>query len=148
MTIECTLHYKVRMTPPHVHSSKAWRLPIVMIAEWLMVLPAAILLGAAALRSLGGRGLPVQIAQSICNWAFVHLSHPSAALLFIAMPGIVLVAGSSVIWRTWRTNQALRDDLNAALAMLRRHPVMEMLATATLLAGAVLLFVVVHLITD
>ncbi len=84
----------------------------------------------------------------ITAWVFLHVSRPGAALLFIGMPAVVLILGGATIWETWRKNEGFRKNVAAAIALLRRHPATEMLATATLLAGAVLLFVVMHLITD
>lgn len=129
-------------------SSSPLGLSLVVAAEWLMVLPAAVILAAAALQSLGGRGLPVQIAKFILQGAGAHLARPSAAFVFLGMPGAVLVLGVAAFLRAWRTSKDLRNDVKDGLAILRRHPLTEMMAVAIFLAGGVLLFVLIHLITD
>ena len=131
------------------HSSNAFRWTLLGIGEWLLVLPAALLLAAAALRSLQPpQHEPARTSWIIFEWTAAHVSRLGAALLFLGMPGIVAVVGCAALLRIWRTDQALRQDAIAALATFRRRLAVIFLTAATLLAGAVLTFVVVHIITD
>jgi len=126
-----------------------FRLPIVAVCEWLMVLPATVLLAAAALRLLRPREFePARTSWIIFEWTMRHVSRFGAAILFIAMPGVVLAAGCATILRNWRQEPALRRDSAMTLAILRRHLPFELLAAAVLLAGAILTAAVVHVITD
>jgi len=149
LTLTCTLQYKVHMESAHTHSSNAFRLALLAIGEWLMVLPATLLLAAAALRSLQPpQHEPARTSWIIFEWTAAHVSRLGAALLFLGMPGIVAIVGCAALLRIWRTDQALRQDAIAALATFRRRLAVIFLTAATLLAGAVLTLVVVHVITD
>ncbi len=137
------------METTHTDSSNAFRWALLAIGEWLLVLPAAVLLAAAALRSLQPpQHEPARTSWIISEWTAAHVSRLGAALLFLGMPGIVAVVGCAALLRIWSTDQALRQDALAALATFRRRLAVIFLTAATLLAGAVLTFVVVHIITD
>ena len=69
-------------------------------------------------------------------------------MLFIGMPALVAIAGSATLLMVWREDQALRDDATIALAILRRRLALVLPTTATLLAGAILVFAVAHVVTD
>lgn len=77
-----------------------------------------------------------------------HVSRAGAAALFIGMPSVVLLVGGATLLRAWCGNQALRQDADTARAILRRQLAPCLLATATLLAGAILTAVFAHVITD
>ena len=137
------------MQSAHTHSSNAFRWTLLAIGEWLLVLPATLLLAAAALRSLQPpQHEPARTSWIIFEWTAAHVSRLGAALLFLGMPGIVAIVGCAALLRIWRTDQALRQDAIAALATFRRRLAVIFLTAATLLAGAVLTLVVVHVITD
>jgi hypothetical protein len=129
--------------------SKPTRLPIVAMAEWLMVLPATVFLAATALRLLQPRQYePARTSWIIFEWTTTHISQLSAALLFIGMPSIVVLAGCITLLQTWREDQALRHDATVAFTIFRRHLTISLLTTATLLAAAIFTFAVAHLVTD
>ena len=123
-------------------------LSIVAVGEWLIVLPPAVLVAAAALRSLGGRGLPARTGWVISEWVASHVSRLGAGLVFIGMPAVVVLMGGATLLRVWRGNQELRQDAIAGLAILRRQLAIGLLTIATLLAGAILAAVGAHVITD
>ncbi len=52
------------------------------------------------------------------------------------------------IMLAWRKSEALRQDTIAMFASLRRHFAVAVLGTGALLAGAILLAVIAHIITD
>ncbi len=155
LTRSCTLQYKVHMSSANTDSSNTFRWTLLAVSEWLMVLPAALLLAAAALRSLQPpQHEPARTSWIIFQWTAAHVSRLGAALLFLGLPGVVAVVGCAALLRIWRVDrsavthnvdQALRQDAIAALAIFRRRLAVIFLTAATLLAGA---FVVVHIITD
>jgi len=132
------------MQPP-----KSFRLPMLAISEWAMVMPATVFLAVAALRLLQPRQYqPARTSWVIFEWTATHISRLGAAMLFLAMPGLVVVAGCSALLRMWREDQALRHDIVFGLTVFRRHLATGFLAVATLLGGAILALAVAHLITD
>lgn len=129
--------------------ARPFRLSVFAIAEWVMVLPAAVFLAAAALRLLQPRQFePGHTSWIIFDWTTTHISRFGGAMLFLVMPGLVVLAGCSTLVRSWRENQILRQDAALGLSIFRRHLAIGLLMTATLLAAAILLLTVVHIITD
>jgi len=131
------------------HPASPSKLLAVAISEWLLVLPSALLLATAALRLMQPRQYePARTSWVIFEWATTHISHAGAGLLFIGLPALAVVVGGLVLWMLWRGNETLRQDLAAALASLGRHLAIAVLATGTLLVGAILAAVLLHIITD
>ena len=119
------------------------------VSEWLLVLPAAVLLLAAALRLLQPREHePARSSWVIFEWAMAHISHAGAGLLFIGLPGVAVFLGCVALSLAWRGNEVLRQDVGAALGSLRRHFAVLFLGAGTLVAAVILAAVVAHLITD
>jgi hypothetical protein len=129
--------------------SKSFRLPFLAVSEWLLVLPATVFLAAASLRLLQPRQYqPARTGWIIFEWTTTHISRLGAAVLFLGMPGFVVLAGCGAILRMWRRDQALRHDVAIGLTLLRRHLATGFLAVATLLGATILALAVAHLITD
>jgi hypothetical protein len=121
----------------------------VAICEWLLVLPATLFLAAAALRILQPRQYePARTSWFIFEWTATHVSRLGAAILFIGMPGVVVVAGFATLLGNWRPDPALLHDVAMTLAIVRRHLTIGLLTAAVLLAGTILTAVAVHAITD
>jgi hypothetical protein len=132
-----------------MQASKPFRLPILAISEWLLVLPATVFLAAASLRLLQPRQYqPARTGWIIFEWTTTHISHLGAAVLFLGMPGFVVLAGCGAILRMWRRDQALRHDVFLAGTIFRRHLATGFLALATLLGAIILALAVAHVITD
>ena len=126
-----------------------FRLLLVAVCEWLIVLPATLLLAAAALRMLQPREYePARTSWILLEWTAAHVTRLDAAILFIGMPGVVLVTGCATLLRKWWQDQALRHDARMMLGILRRHLAFGVLTVAVLLAGTILAAVVAHIITD
>ena len=124
------------------------RLPILAIAEWLMVLPAIVFLAAAVLRGLQpAQYEPAHTSGIIFAW-FSQMPQSVVAGLLIGLPGVVALLGGVTVFRSWQRDSSLRQDTTAALAILQRQAAPCLVVTATLLAGAVLTLVVSHIITD
>ncbi len=101
--------------------TKPFRLFILAVGEWVMVLPACAFLTAAAFRLLQPRQYePAHTSWIIFAWATAHISRLGAAMLFVGLPCIVAVAGCAALRRVWREDQnvarrrdARSDDLTA-----------------------------------
>ena len=129
--------------------AKPFRLSVFAFGEWLLVLPATVFLAAAALRLLQPRQYePAHTSWPIFDWTTTHVSRLGAAMLFVGMPGIVVLAGCATLLQTWREDQALRHDAILGLTIFRRHLTIGLLTTATLLAAAILTIAVAHIVTD
>jgi len=124
-------------------------LPALAIAEWLLLLPPAVLVAAAALRSLQpAQYEPARTGSLILEWTAPRLSHPGAAFLFLGLPALVAVLGCVALHKAWRRDANLRNDFAAVLAILERSPAIVVLLAATVIAGSILAFAVVHVIAD
>ena len=76
------------------------------------------------------------------------MSRAGAGVVFIGLPAIVVMVGGATPFRIWRENAGVRQDAVAALGLLRRHFVVVLLASATVLATTILIPVLAHAITD
>jgi hypothetical protein len=132
-----------------MRQAKPFQLPLVALGEWLLVLPASMFLAAAGLRLLQPRQYqPARLSWILFEWTTEHISRVGAAILFIGLPLIVLIVGCATLFRVWREDQTLRNDVMLALTIVRRRLAIALLTTAPLLAAAILLFAVVHVFTD
>ena len=132
-----------------MQASKPFRLSILAMGEWLMVLPAAVFITAAALRLLQPRQYePAHTSWIIFEWTTTHISQVGAAMLFLALPGAVVAGGCATLLRIWREDRELRHDAILGLTIFRRHLAISLLMTATLLAATILTFAAAHLIAD
>jgi len=88
-----------------------FRLTVVAVYGWLMVLPATVFLAAAALRMLQPRQYePARTSWILFEWTAAHVTRLEAAILFVGMPGIVFITGCAALLRRWRQDPALRHD--------------------------------------
>lgn len=130
-----------------MQSLKPSRMSFLALSEWVMVLPAAVFLTAAALRQLQPRQYePSHTSWLIFEWTITHISQTGAAVLFMGLPAVAIILGCVVLLQNWRENQVLRDDVKLALGILRQHAVIGLLTVATVLAGAILAAAVAHVI--
>ena len=119
------------------------------VSEWLLVLPAAVFLAAAALRQLQPRQFePARTGWMLFEWAMTHVTRAGAGVLFLALPVIAVVGGCATVLMFWRKSEMLRQDVAAFVASLRRHFAIAVLGTGTLLAGVILVAALAHIITD
>ena len=125
------------------------KLSVLALSAWLLVLPSALLLGGAALRQLQpAQYEPARTISAILAWIFPRISHAGAAWLFLVLPAVAVIAGGIGIMLVWGKSEALRQDTSAMIACFRRNLAVAILGTGTLLAGAILAAVVLHIITD
>ena len=131
------------------HTARSPKLSALAVSAWLLVLPATLLLSAAALRQLAPRQFePARSSWAIFEWTTTHISHVGAAWLFLVLPAAALAAGVIGLLLAWRKNETLRQDTSVMIACFRRNLAFAMLGSGTLLAGAILAAVVAHIITD
>jgi hypothetical protein len=130
-------------------NSKSGLVRAVVFSQWLMVLPAAIFLAAAAARLLQPRQYQPALASWILfQWKMTHVSHSGAALLLLVMPGLAAILGGVAVVGVWRKDPTFGSDVTETLTILGRHWEIAFLLAATLLAGAILLATVAHLVSD
>ena len=85
------------------HPARSPRFSVLAISEWLLVLPAALLLAAAALRQLQPRQFePARTSWAIFEWTTTHISQAGAAWLFLVLPALAVVAGFVGLMLAWR----------------------------------------------
>jgi len=126
-----------------------FRVSVLAIGEWMMLLPATVVLAAAAVRLLQPRQYePARTSWIIFDWATMHISRLGAAVLFAGIPGLVVVVGCTTLLRSWRSDPTLRGDAALGRSILRRNRMVAGLTTATLTAFAILTFAVAHALTD
>jgi hypothetical protein len=114
---------------------------------WIMVLPGVVFLVAAMLRQLQPpQSQPARACGLIVEWLGGHISPLGLGVLFLGLPIFACGMGCRQLWRSWRNNQELRQDISAVVSMLRRHAVTGLLASATLVGALILSFAIVHLI--
>lgn len=131
------------------HAASPSKLFALAVSEWLLVLPATLLLAAAALRQLQpAEHEPARTISMIFSWIGPRISHADAALLFLGLPGIAAIGGCVALLVAWHKSETLRQDTVAVFTSLRRHLAVAILGAGTLLAGAILAAVIVHIITD
>lgn len=129
--------------------AKPFRLSAFAVGEWFLVLPATVFLGAATLRLLQPRQYePARTSWIIFEWTTTHISSLGAALLFIGLPGLVVLVSAITLLRIWRADQMLRKDAALGLTIFRRQFAIVLFTAATLLAAAIFTFAVAHLVTD
>jgi hypothetical protein len=123
-------------------------LGFIAAAESLLVLPAAALLAALAVRTMQPPGK--EPAQTIGRLAARTIPHTplAAALLFLAMPLAALLLGATAFRRRWHSDGGLRSDAHELLVVARRQMVSGILLGGALVSAAILAAVVIHLITD
>lgn len=114
----------------------AWALTL---TEWLMVMPAAIFAAAVLMRLLQPpMSVPARVGRTIFGWTVTHVTRLDAAVIFLALPGVALAAGSTALSRLWRRDGRFREHSAAAFTILRRQLQPLCLAAGALLAAGLL----------
>ena len=116
--------------------------------ELLLILPATLFMTALFLRNIQPAPYePAQTARRLVEWYSVR---PPLGLdvFLIAMPLAAFVIGCASVLRSWRGDEELRQAALKTLAAARAHFATLLIAGATLVAGAVLAIVALHVLTD
>ena len=121
----------------------------VAAAEVLLIFPSALFMTALFVRNVTPvQNEPAHTAQQIVQW-YVSLG-PRVALwgLLTALPLAVLVIGGATLLHRWQQDVHLRQAACQTVTAIRVHLAIVIVAGATAMAGAVLAFVAVHMLTD
>jgi len=125
------------------------RMPVLALAEWLITLPAILLLAAAALRLLQPRQYePARTAWAVFEWSSAHISRLGAGVLFLVLPAFAAILGCVALYRLRQQDQGFRQDILIAWDVLRRRYALVLMSAATLLAGCIVCLTILHMITD
>src|SRR5689334_382636 len=112
--------------------------------EILLVLPAALFMTSLFVRNLQPVPYePATTARHVVEWFSAH--PPVGLQLFlIGLPFVAFVLGGAILLRSW-----LHDaELRRALAAVRAHLSIVLIAGATLVAGCSLAVVFLHMAAD
>jgi hypothetical protein len=116
--------------------------------ELLLIFPATLFMLALFLRNVQPAPYqPAETARHVVDW-FAARPRIGLQLFLIALPFSALVIGAASTLRTWRRDQRLRQVTADTLATFRTHASFLLIAAVTLLAGAILSIVALHILTD
>jgi hypothetical protein len=116
--------------------------------ELLLIFPATLFMLALFLRNVQPEPYqPAQTARHIVDW-FAARQVIGLQLSLMALPFAALVLGAITTLRTWRYDAQLRQKAADTLASVRDHASFLIIAAATVLAGAILSIVALHVLTD
>src|SRR5262245_27603653 len=102
-------------------TSKHSSFSVLAASEWLLILPAITFLAATSLRLLQpSQYEPARTSWIIFQWATTHISHVGAAVLFIALPGVVAGVGCVALIHQWQKAEVFRKDVGMMLSIVRR----------------------------
>ena len=110
--------------------------------ELLLLLPAIVFFGALFLRAVQ----PVIGTGRVVSW-YAHHVVLGLYVALVAMPVAALITGSAVMWRSWRIEGEFRRRALQVFTAVRGNVESLLIAASTLMAGAILALVAMHLIT-
>ncbi len=114
-----------------------------------LVAPAVLFMASLFLRNVTPAEIePARTAQHIVTWYTTLGPEVGLWLLLMAAPLAVFLLGTVVLVRSWMQDQALRVAARQALAALRSHLALAIIAASTAAAAGVLAIVAVHVLTD
>lgn len=116
--------------------------------ELVLIFPAALFMTALFVRNLTPKHLePARTAQSIVMW-YAGRVHLGLWLFLMALPFVVFAVGCATVAREWAADARLRDAARQAFAAVRAHTAMFVIAATTLVSGAILAAIALHVLTD
>jgi hypothetical protein len=121
---------------------------VIATAELFLIFPAVLFMTSLFVRNLQPLQYePAHTAQQIVDW---YATRPRIGLwvLLIALPFTVLVTGFTTLLRKWSRDAELRQAVRHTFATLKPHLATLLVTGATLIAGAVLAVVALHILTD
>jgi hypothetical protein len=116
--------------------------------ELLLVIPAALFFAALFMRDVQPQQYePAHTAQVIVTW---YAARPRIGLwiFLMGLPLMVLVTGLATVVHSWTHDASLRQAARDTFATLKTHCATATVASATLLAAAMLAIVALHVATD
>lgn len=119
------------------------------IFKLLLIFPAVLFMTALFLRNVQPEPYqPAHTAQMIVNWVSKGPVWLVLWVLLMALPLAVLVIGAATLLRSWKSDAELRQAARQMFGIARAHLATQLIAAATLTAGAILAIVALHTITD
>lgn len=116
--------------------------------ELLLIFPATLFMLSLFLRNVQPEPYqPAQTARHIVDW-FAARQVIGLQLFLMVLPFSALVLGAVTTFRTWRNDAQLRQKAADTFAAVRAHASFLIIAGATVLAGAILSVVALHVLTD
>jgi hypothetical protein len=115
---------------------------IAAVVNVLLVFPATLFMVALFLREVQ----PLAQTARLVEW-FSHHLVLGLYLFLIAMPLAAFVIGCTMVLRGWRCDEEFRRAIGEAFAMVNANLAYLLIGGATLVAGAILVLVALHLIT-
>jgi hypothetical protein len=116
-------------------------------SQLLLILPAFLFMGSLVVRNLSPlQNEPARTAQQIVMWYAARMWTLWA--LLIALPLGVLVMGSIMFARSWSKDVRLPQGARQMLAVIHANGAMLVVAVMTLMAGAILTIVALHMLAN
>jgi ABC-type uncharacterized transport system permease subunit len=116
--------------------------------ELLLIAPASLFMLALFFRSVQAeQHQPAQAAAQFVDW-FAARPRVGLQIFLMILPFAALIIGASTAFRIWRNDQQLRQRATDTLAGLRANASFLLISAATLIAGAILAIVTLHILTD
>ena len=120
----------------------------IAVLELLLIFPASLFMLALFLRDVQPPAYqPARTARLIVDW-FAARPHIGLHVFLIALPFSAFVLGCASVVRAWRADAQLRESALQTLSAIRANLSTLLTATATLVAGAILVIVALHVLTD
>ena len=113
------------------------------IMELFLVTPASLFMIALFLREVQ----PAAQTGRLVGW-FSHHLILGLYVSLILMPLAAFIVGCTALIRSWRTDVEFRRAMLNILAAVREHLASLLTVVATLMAGAILTLVAMHMITE
>jgi hypothetical protein len=115
----------------------------IAIMELILVTPASLFMIALFLRAVQ----PAAQTGRLVGW-FSHHLILGLYVFLVLMPLAAFIVGCTVVIRTWRTDLEYRRAMLNILTAAREHLASLLTIVATLMAGAILALVAMHMITE
>ncbi len=118
----------------------------VALAELLLILPAALFMGALVVRHMQTAAFGLDLAaQRTVMWYAER--QWTLWLLLVALPFLVLVVGCATLLQSWEV-EGLRAAVRQPLAAIRTHAPTVSIAVLTAAAGVILGIVALHILAN
>lgn len=116
-------------------------------AQLFLIAPALLFMGSLVVRNLSPlQDMPAHAAQQIVMWYAERMW--TLWVLLIALPLGVLVTGCVTFARSWSRDAGLPQFAKQGLATTRANGEMLVVVVLTLIAGAILVIVVLHMLAN
>lgn len=111
--------------------------------ELLVIIPATLFIIALFMREVQ----PQLQTGLLVDWFSRH-TVLGLYVFLVAMPFAALVTGGTALFRTWRNDVKMRQDVLKTLVLVRTHLATLFIAMATLMSVVILAVVALHMITE